>query len=42
MEDRDNIVNAVGEPFISGAERTKLWLRKELLFGNNRFDLTEG
>ena len=37
-----NIVNAVGETFISGAERTKLWLRKDLLFGNKRLDLTEG
>ena len=37
-----NIVNAVGERFISGAERTKLWLRKDLLFGNKRLDLTEG
>jgi len=42
MEDRVNIVNAVGETFISGAERTKLWLRKDLLFGNKRLDLTEG
>ena len=41
-EDRVNIVNAVGERFISGAERTKLWLRKDLLFGNKRLDLTEG
>ena len=41
-EDRVNIVNAVGETFILGAERTKLWLRKDLLFGNKRLDLTEG
>ena len=32
----------LGERFISGAERTKLWLRKDLLFGNKRLDLTEG
>jgi len=25
-----------------GAERTKLWLQKDLLFGNKRLDLTEG
>ena len=37
-----NIVNAVGERFISGAERTKLWIRKDLLFKNKRLDLTEG
>ena len=42
MEDRVNIVNAVGERFISEAEKTKLWLRKDLLFGNKRLDLTEG
>ena len=41
-EDRVNIVNAVGKIFISGAERTKLWLQKDLLFGNKRLDLTEG
>ena len=37
-----NIVNAVGERFISRAERTKLLLPKDLLFGNKRLDLTEG
>jgi len=37
-----NIVNVVGKTFISGAERTKLWLRKDLLFKNKRLDLTEG
>ena len=37
-----NIVNAVGKTFISGAEITKLLLRKDLLFGNKRLDLTEG
>ena len=42
MEDRVNIVNTVGERFISGAERTKLLHRKDLLFGNKRLDLTEG
>ena len=31
-----NIVNVVGKTFISGAERTKLWLRKDLLFKNKR------
>ena len=37
-----NIVNTIGESFILGMERTKLWLRKDLLFGNKRLDLTEG
>ena len=37
-----NIVNAVGKTFISGMERTKLLLPKDLLFGNKRLDLTEG
>ena len=37
-----NIVNAVGKIFISEAEKTKLLLRKDLLFGNKRLDLTEG
>ena len=36
-----NIVNAVGERFISRAERTKLLLPKDLLFKNKRLDLTE-
>ena len=35
-----NIVNAVGETFISGAEITKLLLRKDLLFEDKRLDLT--
>ena len=35
-----NIVNAVGEIFISGAEITKLLLRKDLLFGDKSLDLT--
>ena len=37
-----NIVNTIGESFILGMERTKLWLRKDLLFKNKRLDLTEG
>ena len=35
-----NIVNAVGKTFISGMERTKLLLLKDLFFENNRLDLT--
>ena len=35
-----NIVNAVGETFILGAEITKLLLRKDLLFEDKRLDLT--
>ena len=35
-----NIVNAVGKTFISGAEITKLLLRKDLLFENKRLYLT--
>ena len=42
MEDRVNIVNAVGKTFISGMERTKLLLLKDLFFENKRLDLTEG
>ena len=37
-----NIVNAIGETFISEMERTKLLLLKDLLFKNKRLDLTEG
>ena len=35
-----NIVNVVGKTFISGMERTKLLLLKDLLFENKRLDLT--
>ena len=35
-----NIVNAVGKTFISGMERTKLLLLKDLFFENKRLDLT--
>ena len=41
MEDRVNIVNAVGETFISRTEITRLLLLKALLFGDKRLDLTE-
>ena len=34
-----NIVNAVGKTFISGMERTKLLLLKDLFFENKRLDL---
>ena len=37
-----NIVNAVGKTFISGMERTKLLLLKDLFFENKRLDLTGG
>ena len=35
-----NIVNAIGETFISEMERTKLLLLKDLFFENKRLDLT--
>ncbi|EXZ08968.1 hypothetical protein M073_3059 [Bacteroides fragilis str. DS-71] len=35
-----NIVNVVGKTFISGMERTKLLLLKDLFFENKRLDLT--
>ena len=35
-----NIVNMVGKTFISGMERTKLLLLKDLFFENKRLDLT--
>ena len=35
-----NIVNGVGKTFISGMERTKLLLLKDLFFKNKRLDLT--
>ena len=35
-----NIVNAVGETFISEMERTKLLLLKDLFFEDNRLVLT--
>ena len=37
-----NIVNAVGETFISRTEITRLLLLKALLFGDKRLDLTGG
>ncbi len=35
-----NIVNVVGKTLISGMERTKLLLLKDLFFENKRLDLT--
>ena len=35
-----NIVNVVGKTFISGMERTKFLLLKDLFFENKRLDLT--
>ena len=35
-----NIVNVVGKTFISGMERTKLLLLKDLFFENKGLDLT--
>ena len=37
-----NIVNAVGETFISRTKITRLLLLKALLFGDKRLDLTGG
>ena len=37
-----NIVNVVGKTFISGMERTKLLLLKDLFFEDKRLVLTEG
>ena len=37
-----NIVNVVGKTLISGMERTKLLLLKDLFFENKRLDLTGG